>query len=89
MSKITDFATAVEATLVTVNASLDNIVADEANLAKQIADLQSQIAASGSVLTAVDQAALGLAATNSATLAARTKAIADAVPDLPAPPPGV
>ena len=87
MSKITDFATAVEATLVTVNASLDNIVADEANLAKQIQDLKDQIASGASTLTPADQAALDLAATNSATLAARTKAIADAVPDLPAPPP--
>ena len=83
MSKITDFAAAVQTSFDAVNASLDNVVTDEANLAKQIADLQAQIAAGGSVLTPEDQAALDLIVANAVALAAHTKSIADAVPDLP------
>jgi hypothetical protein len=86
MSKITDFQTAVQASFDAVTTSLDNIVTDEANLAKQISDLQAQIAAGGSTLTPVDQAALDTLAANATALAAKTKGIADAVPDLPTPP---
>lgn len=86
MSKITDFAMKVQTQFDAVNVSLDNIVADEANLAKQISDLKDQIAAGGSNLTPEDQAALDLVDSNATAAAAKTKAIADAVPDLPSPP---
>lgn len=87
MSKITDFAMAVQTQFDTVTGSLDNIVADEANLAKQIQDLKDQIAAGGSTLTPTDQAALDLVVTNATALAAKTKSVADNVPDLPTVPP--
>ena len=83
MSKITDFAKETQTSFDAVNASLDNIVTDEANLAKQISDLQAQIAASTSTLTPEDQAALDLIVVNAAALAAHTKSVAEAVPDLP------
>jgi hypothetical protein len=89
MSKITDFATAANTAFTTISASLDNIVSDEANLAKQITDLKNQLASSGSNLTAEDQAALDAVVVSATTLATKTATIAEAVPDLPAPPPGV
>jgi hypothetical protein len=45
------------------------------------------IAAGNSTLTPEDQAALDLVTTNATALATRTKATADAVPDLPSVPP--
>jgi hypothetical protein len=89
MSAISEFATKANAAFTTVNAALDNIVADEAALAKQISDLQAQIAAGNSVLTPEDQAALDGVVTAGTALAAKVQSIADAIPDLPAPPPGV
>jgi predicted nucleic acid-binding Zn-ribbon protein len=86
MSKITDFATTVQAQFDTLNASLDNIVSDEANLAKQITDLQAQIAAGNSTLNPLDQAALDSVVTNATAAAAKTAGVAAAVPDLPLPP---
>ena len=86
MSKLTDFAATVQTQFDAVNVSLDNIVADEANLAKQISDLTAQIAAGGSNLTTEDQTALDKVNANATALATKTKAIADAVPDLPSPP---
>ena len=89
MSAVSDYATKANAAFTTINDSLDNIVADESNLSKQIADLKAQIASGGSVLVPADQTALDTLATAGEALAAKTKAMADAVPDLPAPPPGV
>ncbi len=89
MSAISDYAVKANNAFTTINTSLDNIVADEVNLAKQISDLKSQIASGGSVLTPEDQTALDTLATAGDALAAKTKTIADGVPDLPAPPPGV
>jgi predicted phage tail protein len=89
MSKVTDFAAATKETLDQVITSLNNIVIDEANLAKQIQDLKDQIANGGSSLTPEDQAALDAVTVSATTIAARTKEIADAVPDLPVPPPVV
>ena len=86
MSQVSVFATAVQKSFDAVTASLDNIVSDEASLAKQISDLQAQIAAGGSNLTAEDQAALDAVSVKADALAARTKAVSDAVPDLPVPP---
>ena len=89
MSAVSDYAAKANAAFTTINDSLDNIVADESNLAKQITDLKAQIAAGGSTLTPADKTALDTLATAGETLAAKTKSMADAVPDLPAPPPGV
>jgi len=88
MSAISDFAANVSTNFSTVSAALDNIAADEKNLAKQITDLQAQLSAAGT-LSAADQAALDSVATAAAAMAAKTQGIADAVPDLPAPPPTV
>jgi seryl-tRNA synthetase len=89
MSQVTDYTTKVQAQFDATNASLDNIVSDEANLAKQITDLAAQIAASPSTLVPADQAALDTLVTNATAVAAKTAGIAAAVPDLPAPPPAV
>ncbi len=87
MSKVTDFAAAVQVAFTDVTTALDNIAADEANLAKQIQDLKDQLAAAG--LSPADQAALDAVLTAATAMSVKTKSIADAVPDLPAPPPGV
>ena len=89
MSAVSDYAAKASFAFTEINASLDNVVADEANLAKQIADLKTQIGAGGSVLVPADQTALDTLAAAGDALAAKTKTIADGVPDLPAPPPGV
>lgn len=83
---ISAFKTAVDQAFAQVNANLDNIQADETALAKQITDLQAQIAAGGSSLTPEDQASLDAAVASATALAARTKTIADAVPDTVVPP---
>jgi uncharacterized phage infection (PIP) family protein YhgE len=88
MSAISDFKTAVDEAFGQVNAGLDNIQADETTLAQQIADLKTQIGSGSSTLTPEDQAALDAIVTNANAMAARTKSIADSVPDsIPAPPP--
>ena len=89
MSAVSDYAVKANTAFTNINTSLDNIVADEVSLAKQISDLKSQIAAGGSNLTPEDQTALDTLATAGDALATKTKTMADAVPDLPAPPPGV
>jgi hypothetical protein len=89
MSAVSDYATRANLAFTNISASLDNIVTDEANLAKQISDLVAQIAAGGSVLIPADQTALDTLAAAGDALATKTKSIADAVPDLPAPPPAV
>jgi len=89
MSAVSDYAAKANTAFQTISDSLDNIVADESNLAKQITDLKAQIAAGGSTLTPADQTALDTLATAGEALAAKTKTIADGVPDLPAPPPAV
>lgn len=86
MSAISDFAAATQASFTAISASLDNISADEAALAKMITDLQAQILASGT-LSPEDTAALAAVTDAANSLAAKTKGIADAVPDAPAPPP--
>lgn len=83
---ISAFKQAVDQAFAQVNTNLDNIQADEAGLAKQITDLQAQIAAGSSVLTAEDQAALDATVAAANAVAARTKTIADSVPDTVAPP---
>ncbi len=85
MSQISDFSTAVTAAFAEIGTSLDNIVADEANLAKQIQDLKDQLIAGGT-LSATDLAALKAVSDNATAMAAKSKSIADAVPDLPPPP---
>lgn len=84
MSEITDSSAATLAALAQIGTSLDNVAADEANLAKQIQDLKDQI---GGGLSPDDKKALQSVLDAATAMAARTKSIADAVPDLPAPPP--
>ncbi len=82
---VTDFTKA----FADMGAALDNIAADEANLAKQITALQTQIEAmiaAGGTLGEADFEALNQVRIAAVNMAARTKAIADAVPD-PVPPP--
>lgn len=86
MSALTEFAATANAALAQANAGLDNIVTDEAGLAKSIQDLKDQIAAGGSNLTPADQAALDSVAATATALAARTKGVADSVPDKIEPP---
>lgn len=72
-----------------MSAALANIAADEANLAKQIDALVKQVAdlvAAGGTVSAADLEALSVVRNAAVDMAARTKGIADAVPD-PAPPP--
>ena len=75
-------ADAQAAAFVELNAALDNIVTDEAALAQQIADLNAKLEA-GQTLSAEDKAALAGIASAATGMAARTKSIADAVPDAP------
>lgn len=84
---ISAFKTVVDQAFAEVNANLDNIQADEAGLAKQIADLQAEVASGSSTLTPEAQKMLDdtLAAANA--MVARTKAVADAVPDTVTAPP--
>lgn len=86
MSVISDFATKVQAAFSSVNDSLTNIAADEANLAKMISDLKDQLAA-GAPISPADMQHLADISTAADAMAAKTKEIADSVPDLPAPPP--
>ena len=86
--KITAFAAQVNDALAQVNTNLENVVADEQALAKQIADLQAQIANDpGSDLSPESQALLDGIVTTSASAAAKTKQMADSVPDSVTPPP--
>ncbi len=87
MSQVSDFAAATQAAFAQVNASLDNIVADETNLNKMIQDLKDQLSKSG--LSQADQDALSAVSSAAAAMVARSKSIADGVPDLPTPPIGV
>lgn len=76
-----------------MSAALDNIAADEATLALQIDALTKQIGdliAAGGTLSAADFDALSVVRNAAVAMAARTKGIADAVPDpVPAPVPPV
>jgi SMC interacting uncharacterized protein involved in chromosome segregation len=85
--KITAFVTSVNDSFTQLGTSLDNISADEANLAKQIADLQAQIANDpNSDLSPESQAKLDAVQTAAASMAVRTKTLADSVPDSVTPP---
>lgn len=86
MQKITEFVTATQAAFAQINTALDNIAADEVNLAKMIQDLKDQLAASQTALSPADQLALDTVLATATSMAARSQAIAEAVPDLPAPP---
>ncbi len=83
--KLKAFADSANAALAQANSSLDNIVADEANLSKQIEDLKALLGSAD--LTPEQQALLDSVSTAASSMAARTKAMADAVPDTVAPPP--
>lgn len=84
-SLVTDF----NAAFADMSAALVNIAADEANLAKQIDALVKQVGdliAAGGTLSAADFDALTAVRNTAVDMAAKTKGIADAVPD-PVPPP--
>ena len=86
--KITAFAAAANNALTKANTALDNIQADEANLAQKIAELQLQIANDpNSDLSPDSQAALDSVMSLANTVATRTQAAADSVPDSVPPPP--
>lgn len=78
------FSDKANAALDQANQSLDNIVADEANLNKQIQDLKALLG--NETLSPEAQAALDKVATASEALAAKSKSLADAVPDSVEPP---
>lgn len=88
-AQIQAFQTAVMAAFADLSASLDNIVSDEAAQASTILALQQSIANnSGSTLAPEDQSVLDTLVSNAQTLAAKTKAVADAIPDaVPVPAP--
>jgi flagellar hook-associated protein FlgK len=65
------------------NANLDNIAADENSLLQKIAELQAQVAAGSAATPEQMQELLDQAS----ALVLRTRALADAVPDAPAPTP--
>lgn len=81
LQQIADFKTKVDGAFATVNKGLDNIIADEASQAKQIQDLKALIAAGTSTLDPASQAALDALSADADALVARTKAIAEAIPD--------
>lgn len=79
-SLVTDFNKA----FADLSASLDNIAADEQRLADQITALTKQIAdilAAGGTLSAADFDALSVVRNAAVAMAAKTKGIADAVPE--------
>lgn len=81
IQQVADFKTKVDAAFASVNTALDNIVTDETGLAKQIQDLKDIIAAGPITLDPASQAALDAVSASADALLARTKSIADSVPD--------
>ena len=79
---ITAFKTQVDAAFASITDSLNNIAADEATLSQQIQDLKAQLEAGGNLSTE-DQAALDAVAQSASDLAAKTKQIADTIPEAP------
>lgn len=80
-AQVAAFKAQVDAALGAINASLDNVVADEAQLAHDIQALKDQIAAGASTLDAESQQALNDLVVAAQALSARTAAMAAAVPD--------
>ncbi len=81
------FKAQVDPILTGIGTDLDNIAADEAGLAAKIAALQAIIDAGNSTLDPEATAALADILTTAQSMATKTKAIADAVPDAVTPAP--
>lgn len=77
---ISDLNTFIVSALSSINASLDNIQADESALLAKITELTNS-----NSLSAEDLAALSAIQSGAQALVDRTKAVADAVPDAPPP----
>ncbi len=85
--QITDYVTKATAFEQQTTAALDNIIADQQSLASQIQALKDQIAAGSSTLSPEDAAALDSVLSAAQSNATKAQTQADAVPDLPSPPP--
>lgn len=79
--KLTAFQTAVNDAFAKVDTALANITADETNLLQQIEELKNSL----TDLTPDQQAKLDAVVTAANDMAARTQAVADAVPEPPTP----